>query len=184
MRDTTMLCDDLLAIYGRRATRRYGLAEVNQLQHALQAAAQAEQAGEPAHLIAASLLHDIGHMIHQLGDNPAARGIDDRHEEQGARWLEQRFPASVSEPVRLHVPAKRYLCAAEPDYFARLSPDSVRSLRLQGGPMSIDEMRMFDLQAFAPEAKKLRRYDEGAKDPQARTQSFEYYLTYVEACLR
>ena len=178
------LCDELLAIYGGRATRRYGLAEINQLQHALQAAALAEQAGEEPSLIAAALLHDIGHMIHQLGDDPAARGIDDRHEEQGARWLARRFPESVSEPVRLHVPAKRYLCGAEPDYFARLSPDSVRSLQLQGGPMSADEKRMFDREPWAAEAKKLRRFDEGAKDPQAGTRSFEHYLTYVDACRR
>jgi phosphonate degradation associated HDIG domain protein len=176
--------DDLLAIYGGRATRRYGLAEINQLQHALQAAALAEQAGETPSLIAAALLHDVGHMIHGLGDDPASRGIDDRHEEQGASWLAERFPESVSEPVRLHVPAKRYLCAAEPGYCARLSPDSRRSLQLQGGPMSADEMREFARQPFATDAVRLRRYDEAAKDPRASTPGFEHYLSYVAACLR
>lgn len=176
--------DDLLSIYGGRATRRYGLAEINQLQHALQAAALAEQAGETPELIAACLLHDIGHMIHRLGDDPASRGIDDRHEERGATWLAERFPDSVSGPVRLHVPAKRYLCTAEPDYFARLSSDSVRSLQLQGGPMSGAEMLMFERQPHAKDAVQLRRYDEAAKDPRARTPGFEHYLSYVEACLR
>ena len=180
----TTLRGELLEIFGGRATRRYGLARINQLQHALQCAAAAEAAGETPSLIAAALLHDVGHMIHALGEDPAAQGIDDRHEEQGARWLAERFPASVSEPVRLHVPAKRYLCAAEPGYFATLSSDSVQSLELQGGPMSPEEMAAFERLPWSEEATKLRRFDEAAKDPHARTESFEYYLKYAEACGR
>ena len=114
------LHEDLRRVYAGRATRRYGLSAVSQLQHALQAAAQAEQAGEPAALIVAALLHDVGHMIHELGEDPAARGIDDRHEAIGADWLARHFGPAVAEPVRLHVPAKRYLCAVEGDYFAIL----------------------------------------------------------------
>ena len=178
------LHDQMHAIFSGRATRRYGLAEISQLQHALQAAALAERAGDPPSMIAAALLHDVGHMIHALGENPAGRGIDDRHEELGADWLEKHFPPEVSEPVRLHVAAKRYLCGVEPEYFARLSPDSVRSLALQGGPMSSEEAAAFRARPYATEAAKLRRYDEGAKDPTARTESFEYYLRYVEACRR
>jgi len=180
----TRLRDELLGIFSGRATRRYGLAAVNQLQHALQTAARAERAGETPSLIAAALLHDVGHMIHGLGEDPASKGIDDCHEEEGARWLAARFPASVSEPVRLHVPAKRYLCAVDPGYFATLSDDSVRSLALQGGPMSAAETAAFDRQPWAREATTLRRYDEAAKDPQARTESFKYFLKYVEACGR
>src|SRR5579871_2564160 len=126
------LRQELLDIFVGRATRRYGLSGVNQLQHALQAAHLAEQDGAVPATVLASLLHDVGHMIHALGDNPAGRGIDDVHEELGGKWLAERFGPEVSEPVRLHVAAKRYLCTIEPDYFGKLAPDSVRSLNLQG----------------------------------------------------
>ena len=178
----TSLHQDLLRVYSGRATKRYGLSRVSQLQHALQAAAQAERAGEPAALILASLLHDVGHMIHELGEDPAGRGIDDRHEELGADWLARHFGPAVAEPVRLHVPAKRYLCAVESDYFGKLSPDSVRSLELQGGLMSPEEVAAFDRNPHAEAAKRLRRYDEGAKDPDATTPDFEHFLRYAEAC--
>lgn len=180
----TGLRQDLLRVYAGRATRRYGLSAVSQLQHALQAAALAEAAGESPALILAALLHDVGHMIHELGEDPAARGIDDRHEEIGADWLARHFGPDVAEPVRLHVPAKRYLCAAEADYFGKLSPDSVRSLALQGGPMSADEVAAFDRDPHAEAAKRLRRYDEGAKDPNAATPDFEHFLRYADTCVR
>jgi len=175
---------DLKRVYAGRATRRYGLSGVSQLQHALQAAAQAERAGEPAALVVAALLHDVGHMIHEFGEDPAARGIDDRHEEIGADWLSRHFDPAVAQPVRLHVPAKRYLCAVESDYFGKLSPDSVRSLALQGGPMSAAEVAAFDRDPHAEAAKRLRRYDEAAKDPKAATPDFEHFLRFVEACAR
>jgi predicted HD phosphohydrolase len=108
---------------------RYGLHDVTQRQHALQAAWQAEREGCSSALIAAALLHDIGHLVHDLGDNPAEHGVDDKHEELGQVWLQSWFGPEVTEPVRLHVAAKRYLCATETDYFAKLSPDSVLSLK-------------------------------------------------------
>jgi phosphonate degradation associated HDIG domain protein len=178
------LRQELLDIYVGRATRRYGLSAINQLQHALQAAALAEaDAARPATVLA-SLLHDVGHMIHQLGDDPARRGVDDVHEELGGRWLADRFGPEVSEPVRLHVAAKRYLCAVEPDYFGKLSPDSVRSLGLQGGPMSADEISTFRAHPQHAEAVRLRRFDEAAKDPHAKTQDFDHFLRHVAACRR
>ena len=149
----------LLEVYAGRATRRYGLSAVNQLQHALQAAAQAEAEGCTPATVLASLLHDVGHMIHELGEDPAGRGIDDVHEELGAAWLARHFTPDVVEPVRLHVAAKRYLCATESDYFGKLSPDSVRSLGLQGGPMSADEVAAFRRLPYHAEAVRLRRYD-------------------------
>ena len=87
-------------------------------------------------------------MIHDLGEDPAARGVDDVHEELGAKWLAKRFGPEVVEPVRLHVPAKRYLCATDPAYFARLSPASVHTLRLQGGPMSAEEVAAFEANPY------------------------------------
>ncbi len=173
---------ELLHVFTGRATRRYGLSAINQLQHALQAAALAEADNAPPATVLASLLHDVGHMIHDLGEDPAARGLDDVHEELGARWLAERFGPEVSEPVRLHVAAKRYLCAVEPDYFGKLSPDSVRSLGLQGGPMSADEIETFRRHPQHAEAVRLRRYDEEAKDPTARTPDFDHYLRHVAAC--
>ena len=138
----------------------------------------------PPATVLASLLHDVGHMIHQLGEDPAARGVDDVHEELGARWLAERFGPEVSEPVRLHVAAKRYLCAVEPDYFGKLSPDSVRSLGLQGGPMSAEEVAAFKAGPSCAEAVRLRRYDEAAKDPRAKTPDFDHFLRHVAACRR
>jgi phosphonate degradation associated HDIG domain protein len=173
---------ELLEIFVGRATRRYGLSGVNQLQHALQAAALAEADNASPATVLASLLHDVGHMIHALGDDPAARGLDDVHEELGAKWLAERFPVEVSEPVRLHVAAKRYLCTIEPDYFGKLAPDSVRSLELQGGLMSADELEIFRRYPQHAEAVRLRRYDEGAKDSRAQTPDFDHFLRHVEAC--
>jgi [1-hydroxy-2-(trimethylamino)ethyl]phosphonate dioxygenase len=175
---------ELLDIFTSRATKRYGLSAINQLQHALQAAALAEADDAPPATVLASLLHDVGHMIHQLGEDPAGRGIDDVHEELGAAWLAERFGPEVSEPVRLHVAAKRYLCAVEPDYFAKLSPDSVRSLGLQGGPMSAGEIDDFRRHPLHAEAVRLRRYDEAAKDPRAKTPDFDHFLRHVAACRR
>jgi len=176
------LRQELLEIFVGRATRRYGLSDVNQLQHALQCAALAEADCAPPATVLACLLHDVGHMIHRLGDNPAGRGIDDVHEQLGADWLAERFGREVSEPVRLHVAAKRYLCTVEPDYFGKLAPDSVRSLELQGGLMSADEVAAFRAHPQHAEAVRLRRFDEAAKDPRAATPDFDHHLRHVEGC--
>lgn len=173
------LHDDIAHIYGRLAAGRYGLEAVTQLQHALQTAHRAELAGEGPSLILAGLLHDVGHMVHKLGDNPAAEGIDDKHETIGAKWLRKRMPLSVSEPVALHVAAKRYLCGAEPDYAAKLAPDSVLSLKLQGGPLDTNEQKAFLDQPFAADAVRLRRYDDEAKLADAQTPPLEHYLSLL-----
>ena len=176
------LRQELLDIFVGRATKRYGLSAINQLQHALQSAAHAEADDAPPATVLASLLHDVGHMIHELGEDPAGRGIDDVHEELGAAWLARHFTSDVVEPVRLHVAAKRYLCATESDYFGKLSADSVRSLELQGGLMSADEVAAFRTLPYYAEAVRLRRYDEGAKDPHASTADFDHFLRHVERC--
>jgi len=164
--------------------KRYGLHDVNQRQHALQAAWMAEQDGCDAALIAAALLHDIGHLVHELGENPAESGVDDRHEERGEAWLRQHFGPEVTEPVRLHVAAKRYLCAVEPGYFGRLAPDSVLSLALQGGPMGAAEAAAFRALPQAEAAVRLRRFDEAAKVKDLETPPVQHFLRYVAACLR
>lgn len=178
------IIQDLVALIDGKGHRAYGLSHINQRAHALQAAWLAEQAGCPSALITASLLHDIGHMVHDLGENPAEQGIDDRHEALGDAYLRAHFGPEVTEPVRLHVAAKRYLCGTEADYFARLSADSVRSLALQGGPMSPGEAAAFIAQPHAPDAVALRRFDEGAKVKGLQTPETAHFVPHIRACLR
>lgn len=174
--------DPLIAIYRTKSQRRYGLSRVTQLEHALQGGLLAEQEHCAAHLIVATLLHDIGHMIHDLGEAPAAEGVDDKHQRLGADYLGRWFGAEVTTPVRLHVAAKRYLCHAEAGYEASLSDDSVRSLRLQGGPMSADEADRFRATPGFEDAIRLRRYDERAKVSGLNTPPFDHFLRYITIC--
>jgi [1-hydroxy-2-(trimethylamino)ethyl]phosphonate dioxygenase len=175
---------EIQGLLEERAEGRYGLAFVTQRQHALQAAWLAEKDGRGDAMITAALLHDVGHLVHDLGEDPAEEGIDDRHEELGHAWLSRHFGPEVTEPVRLHVAAKRYLCAAEPDYVAKLSPDSVRSLALQGGPMSPGELAAFRALPQAEAAVVLRRYDERAKVEGLETPPVSHFLPAVARCLR
>jgi phosphonate degradation associated HDIG domain protein len=166
-----------------KADGNYGLSAVNQRQHALQAAWLAERAGCPAPLIAAALLHDIGHLVHDLGENPAEEGIDDLHEARGHEFLAAWFGPEVTEPVRLHVAAKRYLCGTEPDYFSKLSKDSVRSLELQGGPMDAAEAAAFAALPESAAAVQLRRFDEQAKVKDLATPPVAHFMPYVADCI-
>lgn len=172
----------LVSLMADKGQHRYGLHDVTQLQHALQSALLAEQSGGRPELIAAALLHDIGHMVHGLGDNPAADGLNDQHEMRGHAFLVRYFPADVTEPVRLHVAAKRYLCAIKPDYSALLSPDSVLSLGLQGGPMSPTEVAAFQAEPYAETAVLLRRCDDAAKVKDLPTPDLEHFVPYLAQC--
>jgi phosphonate degradation associated HDIG domain protein len=178
-RDLATMIGEIIEGKGHRL---YGLSAIDQRAHAVQAALLAERAGCDAALITACLLHDIGHMVHDLGENPAKHGIDDKHEELGQAWLNRWFGPEVTEPVRLHVAAKRYLCATELDYFSKLSRDSVCSLALQGGPMSEAECAAYSANPYSEAATKLRRFDEGAKVKDLATPPVEYFLSYVAAC--
>ena len=162
---------------------RYGMESINQLEHALQSALQAEQEDAGAALITAALLHDIGHLIHKLGV-AAERGIDDRHESLGEKLLRKWFDDDVVLPVALHVDAKRYLCRTEPEYFDTLSAGSVRSLELQGGPFTDEEADEFIRRPGGEAAVRLRRWDEGAKVPGLETPPLEHYRPYVEEVFR
>lgn len=177
------IVSDIQALLEGKAEGRYGLTFINQQQHALQAAWLAEKEGRGDALVTAALLHDIGHLVHNLGDNPADAGIDNQHEELGNAWLVNHFGPEVTEPVRLHVAAKRYLCAAEPDYFAKLSPDSVKSLALQGGAMSAEEVQAFEALPYSAEAVQLRRYDEQAKVKGLETPSVAHFMPVVARSL-
>jgi [1-hydroxy-2-(trimethylamino)ethyl]phosphonate dioxygenase len=142
----------------------------------------ADAGASPADIVAA-LLHDVGHLLHALGDDCADHGIDDRHEELGVRFLAKHFPPAVTEPVRLHVAAKRYLCAVEPGYFDALSPPSVVSLKLQGGPMSDAEKAEFESHPHFAAAVALRKRDDTAKQVGLVTPPFPHFRPHLEACL-
>src|SRR5262249_4343349 len=118
--------DSLFTLFREKGNGAYFGEAVTETEHALQCAHLAEQSGAPPELIAAALLHDVGHLLHGLPEDAAERGLDGRHEEEGAAWLRGHFGPAVVDPVRLHVAAKRYLCAVEPDYHAGLSEASRR----------------------------------------------------------
>jgi [1-hydroxy-2-(trimethylamino)ethyl]phosphonate dioxygenase len=176
--------DEVTELFLGGGGRQYGGEAVTQLAHALQCAAAAETEHAPPALIIAALLHDVGHLTHALGPKPAARGIDDMHEQGGADFLAGRFVPAVSEAVRLHVDAKRYLCAIEAGYFATLSPESVRSLGLQGGVFTPEQAEEFIARPYARDAVRLRRWDEQAKVKGLSTPDFAHFTTYMPACLK
>jgi gamma-butyrobetaine dioxygenase len=159
--------------------------------HLLQAAALAAAAGAPAALVAAALLHDVGHLRGadpladeaELSGRELMAGTDNDHGERGAAWLARWFPAAVTEPVRLHVAAKRYLCTAEPGYLGLLSPASVYTLSLQGGPMTPAEADAFAAGGYADDAVAVRRWDEAAKDPEAVVPGADSYRALLEGVL-
>jgi gamma-butyrobetaine dioxygenase len=142
--------------------------------HMRQAGALAEAAGAPAALVAAALLHDVGHLRAET---------DARHGEQGANWLSAWFGPEVTEPVRLHVAAKRYLCATEPDYYAALSEESKRTLELQGGPMDAGDIRRFEQGKYAKDAVAVRRWDDQAKEPAVTPPEFGHFAPLLNGLL-
>ncbi len=178
------IVDQLIELLRTKGTRQYGGERVSQCKHALQTAVLAEQERAPPALIAAALLHDIGHLLHEEGEQPALRGIDDQHEAIGADYVLPAFGPAVAEPVRLHVPAKRYLCATDPGYFGCLSPGSVRSLALQGGPFTPAQVTEFQVLPYAVDAVRIRRWDEAAKVPGIPTPDLEHYRATLQAVLR
>jgi gamma-butyrobetaine dioxygenase len=143
--------------------------------HMRQAGALAEAAGAGEALVAAALLHDVGHLRNET---------DSRHGAAGALWLSQWFGAAVTGPVRLHVAAKRYLCATEPGYFERLSAESVRTLALQGGPMDAREVAVFEDQPYAQDAVAVRRWDDEAKDPAITPPEFAHFEPLLASLVR
>ncbi len=227
---TTLQVDDLIALYRTYGARQYGREAVSQLEHALQCAHLAESAGAAPALVAASLLHDVGHMVwhsapvtvtgenaagknaagtkngarkgpmqglldylaagesHEYQHTPAEQAAllrgkrtNDLHEHRAHWFLENLFGPEVLEPIRLHVEAKRYLCCADPGYWDILSPESKRSLEVQGGPHDADQARRFARMAHAADAVQLRRWDDSAKVPGTWTPDLEHYKKILEA---
>jgi [1-hydroxy-2-(trimethylamino)ethyl]phosphonate dioxygenase len=166
-------------LFARYGSESYGEG-VTQLEHALQTAALAEADGADDSLVVAALLHDIGHFLQPTDDSFGYH----KHDRSGGDWLAQRFGPAVSEPVRLHVAAKRYLCTTEADYFAELSPASVHSLGKQGGPMSADEAAAFAATPQSQAAIRLRRWDDGGKLDGLRVPDMLQYRQRIVRLLR
>ncbi len=186
------LIELISGIFGRAGTRPYQDGGVTMAEHMLQTAALAEGAGAPPHLVTAALLHDIGHFGTDFpqndleGKHTAMLGAecDRRHEEAGARLLAPFFTPDVTEPIRLHVAAKRYLSAVEPGFLEKLPPQTAHTLSLQGGPMPPDEVTAFEANVAAKDAVKLRRWDEGAIVPGLVTPDFDHYRPLIEGLLK
>jgi len=167
----------LVQLYDSAAAHQLYDEVVTELEHALQCAALAVRDGADDALVAAALLHDVGHLI--LDDNTpidVELSVDHRHEAAGARHLAQFFPPSVTAPVALHVTAKRYLCGVEPDYLSTLSPSSVRSLAVQGGPMTSEEAAAFAARPGCAEAIAIRRWDDAGKVDGLDVGTFESHV--------
>ena len=164
-----------------RGAESYLGEQVTMAQHMLQAAQCAEESGADNEQIVAALLHDIGHYKNEIPESALAKGINNFHEEAGANLLEDFFPASVVEPIRHHVAAKRYLCAVRLDYFERLSSASLHTLNLQGGPMTVKEIREFEKNHYLNQCINLRYWDDEAKDPNRKNPPFSYYKPLLES---
>ncbi len=174
------LSSDILSLYEHSGSSAYFGERISMTEHALQAAYFARETNARPALILAALLHDIGHLLEEVPADLAEWTHDSRHEEVGARWLEARFGAEIAEPVRLHVPAKRYLCATDPGYFSRLSAASVRTLELQGGPMTAAEVARFAAEPYGADAVRLREWDDQGKVVGLSTPGLAAYRELIE----
>jgi len=178
------LVEEILALYAARGAGAYFGERVSMTEHGLQAAWFAREESAPEPLVLAALLHDIGHLLEEVPDDLADWTADAHHEEVGARWLARHFAPEVSEPVRLHVPAKRYLCATDPDYLRQLSSASVHTLGLQGGPMAAAEVARFEREPHYRAAVRVRRWDDQGKVAGLVTPPLESYRRMIEAAAR
>lgn len=180
---TQTIVNEVQTLFALHGGSEYGGECITQEEHALQCAELARSSGASQALITAALLHDIGHLLHDLPVDAPELGVDDLHEALGARWLENRFIPAVTEPVRLHVAAKRYLCAVDSTYYSRLSEPSRVSLRLQGGPMDSTEVATFEASPFYKDALQLRTYDDTGKIEGLKTQTVASFAEVMAACI-
>ena len=173
---------DIDGLFRQHGHIEYSGEGVTQLEHALQAAQLAENEGASDELVTAAFLHDLGHMLNLQGDTPTARGIDDQHQYFAIPFLRPLFTPAVIEAIRLHVDAKRALCALEPGYYAALSEDSKRSLKLQGGIFDPEQLEAFMAKPYAADAIRVRRWDDQAKVIGAATPPIGHYLEIAARC--
>jgi phosphonate degradation associated HDIG domain protein len=173
---------DIERVFAERGGEMYSGEPVTQLQHALQSALQAEQEGADDELVTAALLHDLGHLLHDLGETPTLKNVDDLHQYRALPFLRGLFGAGVTQPIRLHVDAKRYLCATRPAYQQALTEDSKRSLLLQGGVFNAAQAEAFLEQPGAAEAVRVRVWDDLAKRDGLATPPLSHYLERAGRC--
>ncbi|MEX3011398.1 HD domain-containing protein [Hoeflea sp. TYP-13] len=167
-------------IFERRGADSYLGEQVTMSEHMLQGAKLADEAGAGDHMVAAALLHDIGHYTNEFPDDALEKGVDNHHDEAGAAVLAPFFPSVVTDCVRYHVAAKRYLCATDPGYFDRLSAASVHTLNLQGGPMSEEEVEAFAKNPNLEAIIQVRIWDEEGKVPGMETPPFSHYAPMLQ----
>jgi len=167
-------------IFNRRGSDSYLGEQVTMSEHMLQGAQLAEVAGAPDTMVAGALLHDIGHYTNEFPEDALEKGTDTLHEEAGAAVLDPFFPSAVTDCIRWHVAAKRYLCAADPDYFARLSAASVHTLKLQGGPMDAAEVAQFAKHPNLDAILQVRIWDDEGKVKNMPTPPFEHYAPLLQ----
>ena len=182
--DPAQFTNDLFAWISEQGATRYD-ESVTQLEHALQSAALAVSERRADSEVAAALLHDVGHLLmdeHQ--DRDDFLGEDLKHEIVGANWLSSFFPESITQPIRLHVPAKRYLCSLDKEYWLSLSNASKKSLERQGGPMEKSEIIEFEQQTGYEDAVRIRRYDDRAKVADREVPSLSEYSDLIRNLLR
>jgi phosphonate degradation associated HDIG domain protein len=175
--------DEIFRVFNEYGFEQYLGERVSMTEHMLQSAYAAEQEGAAPRLVAAALLHDYGHFIHDLPSDSAQHGVDTQHEEVAHAFLSRHFGPEIAEPIRMHVAAKRYLCATEPSYLEQLSPASTLSLELQGGPYSPEEVATVDESPYAEDAVRLRRWDDIGKIAGLETPDLEHYRAVLESAL-
>lgn len=174
--------DDIEQLFARKGAEQYTGEPVTQLEHALQTAMQAENEDADDTLVTAALLHDLGHLLHDLGATPSERGIDDVHQYRAIPFLRGLFPDDVLGAISLHVDAKRYLCATRSGYFEALSEDSKRSLKLQGGAFRPSETAAFAARPGAIDAVRLRIWDDLAKTAGLPTPPLAHFIARAQRC--
>lgn len=180
----TLTADNIVefigGIFDRRGGEEYLGEPVTMAEHMLQGATIAEQNGQSEEIIVGALLHDIGHFTSEFGTYHPDDTEDRHHEDAGAEVLEQFFPSVITDCVRFHVAAKRYLCATKPSYFDRLSAASVRTLELQGGPMNADEVAEFEKNPNLKEIIAVRYLDEAGKRAGMETPDYWHFAPMVQ----
>ena len=173
---------DIHDLFMRRGAEQYSGEPVTQLEHALQCAALAEAEGADDELVTAAFLHDLGHLLQDLGETPTLRGVDDVHQYAALPFLRGLFGERVLGGIQLHVDAKRYLCATRPGYHDALSEDSRRSLKLQGGTFSDEQAQTFIARPGAADAVRLRIWDDLAKTAGAPTPPLSHFMARARRC--
>ena len=174
--------EDIAQLFAAKGGERYSGEPVTQLEHALQCAMLAENDDADDELVTAALLHDLGHLLHDLGDTPSLKGVDDLHQYRAVPFLRGVFSDSVIGAIQSHVDAKRYLCATQPHYYESLSADSKRSLVLQGGVFNPEQSATFIAAPGAERAVRLRVWDDMAKAEGLATPKLGHYLDRARRC--